>query len=41
MVNVAFEKQFIRKQVERKASPTFSAIFSLLLGDLFLISFQN
>ena len=40
MVKVAFEKQFIRKRVERKPSSTFSAFFSLLFDDRFLISFQ-
>ena len=40
MVKVGFEKQFIRKRVERKPSSTFSAFFSLLSDDRFLISFQ-
>ena len=40
MVKVAFEKQFIRKRVKRKPSSPYSAIFSLLFDDQFLISFQ-
>ena len=40
MVKVAFEKQFIRKRVERKPSSTFSDLFSLLFDNRFLISFQ-
>ena len=40
MVKVTFEKQIIRKRVERKPSSTFSSFFSLLLDDRFLISFQ-
>ena len=37
MVKVAFEKQFIRKWVERKPSLTFSAFFS----SIGLQSFSN
>ena len=40
MVKVAFEKQFIRKRVERNLSSPFSAFLSLLFDDGFLISFQ-
>ena len=40
MVKVAFEKQFIRKRVERKPSSPFLPFFSLLFDDRFLISFQ-
>ena len=40
MVKEAFEKQFIRKRVERNLSSPFSAFLSLLFDDGFLIRFQ-
>ena len=35
MVKVAFEKEFIRKRVERKPYSTFSALFHLFFDNLF------
>ena len=40
MVKVAFEKQFIRKRVERKPSSPFSAFFLYCLTFVFYLAFK-